>query len=82
MTQTAEQGTVVQEQAAKLESGISHTQAAITKAHARQQQLQGLSSHLKQRVRYAIAAIDTILSASGLPPEPPAAPDPPYQGTC
>lgn len=81
-TETSEQPTVIQEQLAKLQSAISHCLAAVARAHERQQQLQGQSSHLKQRVSSAITAVDTILSVSHLFPDAPAEPDPPQQGTC
>lgn len=81
-TEASEQSTVIQEQLAKLESGISNSQAAIAMARERQQQLQGQRSHLKQRASSAIAAVDTILSVSHLLPDAPAAPDPLQQGTC
>lgn len=81
MFETSEQPAVMQEQAAELESGISHTQASIARAHKRKHQLQGQNTRLQQRLRQAIAAIDAIVSAPSLVPDTPVVPDP-VQGAC
>ena len=71
---------MIQEQAAELERCISHTQASVTRAHERQQQLQSQSTHLKRRVSTSTAALEAILSLSSLLPDAAPVPDPLHQG--
>ena len=74
------QTTVVQEQAAELERGISHTQASLASFYERQHQLQSQRNDLKQRFSNSTAVLDAMLSVSSLLPDTPVVPDPPDQG--